>query len=95
VELLSKELNYSTRQFYRKLKSITEQSPAEIIREYRMHYVERLLQSTNFTVEEIMYRTGFSNRSTFYKLFAQCFGVTPRQYREQKRNAVKEEIEKG
>ncbi len=88
VELLSSELGYSTRQFYRKLKPITEKSPADIIKEYRLTVAERLLLTKNFTIEEIMDKTGFSNRGTFYKLFAQRFGMPPRQYREKQKNSV-------
>lgn len=89
VDLLSSELGYSTRQFYRKLKPITEKSPADIIKEYRLTVAERLLLTKNFTIEEIMDKTGFSNRGTFYKLFAQRFGMPPRQYREEQKNSVK------
>lgn len=88
VEVLSSELGFSTRQFYRKLKPITERSPADIIREYRLTIAERLLLTKNFTIEEIMDQTGFANRGTFYKLFAQRFGMPPRQYREQQKNSV-------
>ena len=69
VELLSKEMGYSSRQFYRKLKPLTDKSPADIIKEYRLSTAERLLVSSNFTIEELMDRTGFTNRSTFYKAF--------------------------
>lgn len=93
VELLSSDLGYSTRQFYRKLKSITEKSPADIIKEYRLTAAERLLLTKNLTVEEIMDRTGFNNRATFYKLFSQRFGMPPRQYREQQKDNVKKENE--
>lgn len=90
VELLSNELGYSTRQFYRKLKPITEKSPTDIIREYRLTVAERLLLTKNLTIEEIMDKTGFTNRGTFYKLFSSRFGMPPRQYREQqKENVVK------
>ena len=66
---LSKEMGYSSRQFYRKLKPLTDKSPADIIKEYRLSTAERLLVSSNFTIEELMDRTGFTNRSTFYKSF--------------------------
>lgn len=89
VELLSSDLGYSTRQFYRKLKPITEKSPADIIKEYRLTMAERLLLTKNFTIEEIMDRTGFNNRGTFYKLFSSRFGMPPRQYREQQKDNVK------
>lgn len=40
VELLSSSLGYSTRHFHRKLKEITEQTPADIIKEYRLAIAE-------------------------------------------------------
>ena len=88
VELLSSELGYSTRQFYRKLKPITEKSPADIIKEYRLTVAERLLLTKNLTIEEIMDKTGFTNRGTFYKVFSLRFGMPPRQYREQQKESV-------
>ena len=90
VELLSKEMGYSSRQFYRKLKPLTDKSPADIIKEYRLSTAERLLVSSNFTIEELMDRTGFTNRSTFYKAFSQRYGMPPRQYCEQQKKNVKE-----
>lgn len=90
VELLSKEMGYSSRQFYRKLKPLTDKSPADIIKEYRLSTAERLLASSNFTIEELMDRTGFTNRSTFYKAFSQRYGMPPRQYCEQQKKNVKE-----
>lgn len=91
VELLSSDLGYSTRQFYRKLKSATDKSPADIIRDYRLTVVERLLLTKNYTIEEIMDKTGFTNRTTFYKSFSLRFGMPPRQYREQQRDLVRKE----
>ena len=92
VELLSSDLGYSTRQFYRKLKPITDKSPADIIKEYRLTMAKRLLLTKNYTIEEIMDKTGFNNRGTFYKLFSQRFGMPPRQYREQQKDSVKKEL---
>lgn len=83
VEWLSAEMGYSSRQLYRKLKPVTDRSPADVIKDYRIVLAGRLLQKEQLTVDEAMARTGFSNRSTFYKLFTQRFGMTPRQYKEQ------------
>lgn len=92
VELLSSDLGCSTRQFYRKLKPITDKSPSDIIKEYRLTMAERLLLTKNLTIDEIMDHTGFNNRGTFYKLFSSRFGMPPRQYREQKKESVKKEM---
>ena len=91
VELLSSELGYSARQFYRKLKPITEKSPADIIKEYRLTMAERLLLTHNLTIDEVMDQTGFNNRGTFYKLFTARYGMPPKQYREQQKESVQKE----
>ncbi|MDD3036407.1 hybrid sensor histidine kinase/response regulator transcription factor [Bacteroides sp.] len=85
VDLLSNSLGFSTRQFYRRLKNVTDKTPADIIREYRLSIVERLLLTTQLSIEEIMDKTGFNNRGTFYKAFAQKFEMTPKQFRNQKK----------
>lgn len=91
VEMLSTSLAMSTRQFYRKLKTFTEKTPNDIIREYRLGLAEKLLVTTNLSVEEIMYKSGFANRGNFFKLFLQKYGMTPKSYRNEKR----EEVEDG
>ncbi len=88
VEFLSASLGYSTRQFYRKLKNITEKTPADIIREYRLAVVERLLLTTQLSIKEIMEKTGFPSRGNFYRIFEQKFGTTPKQYREMRTKDV-------
>lgn len=92
VELLSSDLGYSIRQFYQILKPISDKSPADIIKKYRLTVAERLLLTRNFTIEEIMDRTGFTNRRTFYKLFSLRFDMPPLQYREQQKDNVKKEM---
>jgi signal transduction histidine kinase/DNA-binding response OmpR family regulator/streptogramin lyase len=90
IDLLSSSLGYSTRQFYRRLKNVTEKSPADIIKEYKLTVAERLLVTTHLSVEEIMQKSGFINRGTFYKSFSLKYGIPPRQYREHKTEDIKE-----
>ncbi|MDU1890095.1 MAG: response regulator [Dysgonomonas sp.] len=82
VEQISTSLGMSVRHFYRKLKKTTDKTPSEIIREYRFKAVEKYLVTTNMTIDEIIYYTGFNNRSNFYKIFFKTYGVTPKKYRE-------------
>ena len=90
IEFLIKEMRHSSRQSYRKLNPLTYKPPADIIKEFRLSTAERLLVSSNFPIEELMDRTGFTNRSTFYKAFSQRYGMPPRQYCEQQKKNVKE-----
>lgn len=87
TEQLAIDLGLSPRHLYRKLKEITEETPANLIKEYRLAVVEKLLVTTQSSVDEIMYKAGFNNRGSFYRLFAQKYGMTPRKYRETKTDA--------
>ena len=81
---LASELGLSARNLYRKMKTITDQTPADLIKEYRLAIVEKLLISSRYSVDEIMYKAGFNNRGSFYRIFLQKFGATPKKYRDLK-----------
>ncbi|MDR0658796.1 MAG: response regulator [Mediterranea sp.] len=85
VEMIGKELNCTTQEFYSRLKGITRKTPNEIIRAYRLKAAEKLLVVTNLPVEDIISRVGFTSRSSFFKLFMQVHGMTPKSYRDQKK----------
>ena len=58
---------------------------------YTLSYVnEGLARMLGYTIEELMDRTGFTNRSTFYKAFSQRYGMPPRQYCERQKKNVRE-----
>ncbi|MDR0745865.1 MAG: response regulator [Mediterranea sp.] len=92
VEMISKELNCTTQEFYSRLKGITRKTPNEIIRTYRLNAAEKLLVATNLSVEDIINRVGFISRSSFFKLFMQVHGMTPKSYRDQKKKALVKSI---
>lgn len=71
---------------YKKLKELANSSPSEFVREIRLKYAAKLLVTTNLTVMEIMFQSGFSNKSYFYREFAKMFHLSPKGYREQERN---------
>lgn len=85
AESLASELGLSHRHLARKLKDIANQKPSDLIRECRLVLVAKLLVSSKLTIEEIMYKTGFVNRGSFYKAFSQKYGVTPRVYRQEQK----------
>lgn len=90
IETISSSLGYSSRQFYRRIKEITPKKPNDIIKDYKLDIVKKLLINTNLSIEEIMDRTGFINRGTFFRIFSQKFEMTPKKYREQVRKDVVE-----
>lgn len=84
AQFIARELGMSLCNFYRRLGAITGQTPAGIIREYRLNLAEQLLVTTRLSIDEIIYKSGFANRSTFFRGFIARFGVTPKVYRERK-----------
>jgi len=81
LDMLSKEIGASKIQLYRKLKDISGETPTEFIREIRLKRAEKLLKTTNKTVQEIMYLCGFNNKSHFYRQFTKEYNKTPKEYR--------------
>jgi DNA-binding response OmpR family regulator len=90
VETLSASLGYGARHFYRKLKRITDKTPADIIKEYRLSAVERLLVTSNLSIDEICYKAGLMNRGNFYRIFTRKYGTTPKKYRLMKQQEFRE-----
>lgn len=66
---------------YRKLQSLTGQSPSGFIRAIRLKKAAALLAGQGMTVAEVADRVGFSTPSYFSKCFREMFGVLPTQYR--------------
>jgi AraC-like DNA-binding protein len=60
---------------------IKNQTPTEFIRNIRLIHAEKLLKTTDKTVQEIMYACGFNNKAYFYREFAKQYKQTPKEYR--------------
>ena len=67
-------------QLYRKIKSLTNYSPNELLRIARLKKAASLLASSDMTVAEIGYEVGFSSPSYFTKCFQKQFGILPKDF---------------
>lgn len=81
-EELSEAMKTSSRNLYRKFKNLDQPTPKDFIKELRISHAAKLLLTTTLTIQEVMYRTAFTNRSHFYKEFAKRYNQTPKEYRE-------------
>lgn len=79
-KLISDYLAISQMQLYRKLKDSISLTPSEFIRKVKLKYATKLLRTTEQTVLEIMYNSGFFSKSYFYREFQKEFGVSPKEY---------------
>ena len=77
VEDLGREMGMSRVQLYRKLKSLTNYSPNELLRIARLKKAASLLAASDKTVSEIAYEVGFASPSYFTKCYKEYFGETP------------------
>lgn len=80
-EELASAMQVSIRNLYRRFKDLGQIPPNDFIKEQRLNHASKLIRTTTITIQEIMYRTGFSNRSHFYKAFTKKFSQTPKEYR--------------
>jgi AraC-like DNA-binding protein len=80
---LEEKLSISKTQLYRKLKALSDMAPSEFIRHVRLQRAAALLQHTKLSVSEIFYKTGFNNRSYFFREFKKRYNSSPKEYREQ------------
>lgn len=80
IDSLAGDVVMSRMSFYRKMKSLTGQTPADFIRTVRLKIAAKLLKEGNCNVSEACYRTGFASPQNFSKHFKEMFGVLPSQY---------------
>lgn len=83
VDELADQLSLSRSQLYRKIKSLTNYSPNELIRIVRLKYAKQLLNSKVKSISEVAYEAGFSSPSYFAKCFKDIYGESPTEYLEQ------------
>ncbi|AWV96935.1 helix-turn-helix domain-containing protein [Arcticibacterium luteifluviistationis] len=84
VEELANSLGISRSHLHRKVKTATEKSVSQFIREYRLEKAKKLLTETDLNVSEIAYQVGFGSATYFSKSFMDYFGYSPRQSRKGK-----------
>ena len=80
VDVIGQELGMSRVQLYRKIKSLTNFAPNELVRNIRLKKAEHLIISSNKNISEIAYETGFSSPSYFSKCFKEYFNESPTDF---------------
>lgn len=77
VERLGEEVGLSRVQLYRKVKVLTGKTPVELLRKARLMKARTMVTTTDRSIAEIAYATGFTSPSYFNKCFKDEFGVSP------------------
>ncbi len=85
VDNVARRMGLGRTQFYRKIKSLTNYSPVELLRNMRLARARTLLTSTDRSVSEIAYEVGFSSPAYFGKCYKDRYGETPTDIRDRLR----------
>jgi two-component system, sensor histidine kinase ChiS len=86
VKQLGEELHLSHTQLYRKVRSLTDHTPNEYIRNTRLKMAARMFQEGHRNISTVLYTTGFNSPSYFTESFRELFGMSPSEYIKQRRN---------
>lgn len=76
----AKELYLNRTHFYQKVKALTNHTPFELLKIYRLTKGAEFLAQHEMSVKEASLRTGFKSRTHFTKLFKEKYNVTPGMY---------------
>lgn len=77
IDGIASTMGLERTQFYRKIKALTNFSPVELVRNLRLEHARKLLCTTDRTVSEIAYETGFSTPAYFTRCYREAYGETP------------------
>jgi AraC-like DNA-binding protein len=80
VDEIGKNLGLSRVQLYRKIKSLTNYAPNELVRIIRLKAAEQMFINTEKTISEVAYDTGFTSPSYFSKCFKDYFNENPTDF---------------
>jgi ligand-binding sensor domain-containing protein/signal transduction histidine kinase/DNA-binding response OmpR family regulator len=74
------ELSMSQSTFYRKLQSLINTSPNELIRKIKIQVACRLLLEKKLNISEVAYDLGFNDPKYFSSIFRKETGMSPTEY---------------
>ncbi|GAA4813048.1 hybrid sensor histidine kinase/response regulator transcription factor [Litoribaculum gwangyangense] len=80
VNFVCDELGMSHSVVYKKIKSLTNMSYVEFVRDFKLKTAKKLIEEQNFSVLDASYHVGYSDRKYFSKLFKKHFGKAPSEY---------------
>jgi len=82
VDGLARLMNISLPTLYRKIKSVSDNTPNELVNVARLNKAGELLAFGGYKVFQIVKMVGFHSRSNFGKAFVKQYGLTPKEYQQ-------------
>ena len=88
VEHLAEKCSYNPSYFSRLFKQYAGVTFSEFLCDCRLRRACELLLETDLPIEKIIVKSGFSDRTNFFKLFSKKTGTTPLKYRKSKKTIL-------
>ena len=86
LEQVASAFGLSMRNFIRRFKEATEQTPIEYLQNLRIEKAKLLLESSRQGFEQITLQVGYADGNSFRRLFKQRVGLAPSAYRKRFEN---------
>ena len=77
TDRLADEVSLSRRQVERKLKTLTKQTPHELMQRMRLARAAQILNARPGSIAEVAYAVGFKSPSHFSVAFSRAYGHSP------------------
>lgn len=81
---LSRQAGMGRTMFFKEFRRLTGGTPNEFLNQLRLQHAMNLLRSTNESMLDLAFASGFQSLSTFNKNFKRFTGQSPREYRKTK-----------
>lgn len=81
VENLAAQFAVGRRHFDRRFIKATGNTPAEYLQRVKIEAVKRLFETTQKTINEVMYEVGYTDTNAFRNLFRKITGLSPVAYK--------------
>lgn len=82
IDELSQRLGMSTRNFTRRFKQATGETPLEYLHKLRINCAKQLLETDYKSVQEICYEVGYEDIPFFRRIFKRYAGLSPKEYKQ-------------
>lgn len=78
---LAEDMNLSRSSLYRRIKELTGFKAIDFLKKVRLQYAAKLLINQEYTVNEVAWRSGYSDAKYFSKCFLKEYGIVPSKFK--------------
>ncbi len=91
---LAAHLNINRRSFDRRFIKATNNTPLEYLQRVRIEAAKRALETSQHSVNEVLYDVGYADIKSFREVFKKITGLSPLEYRARyNKTAIPEKME--